>query len=87
MDTAPGGLSGRKISTMVSVLTAIYMGIFLLPPADRLTGIIAFLSFAALCLSLVTIPQLIEILSIRSGRIKETVKSETTEKTTETKTE
>ena len=87
LDTTSEGFSGRKISTMISVLTAVYMGIFLLPPADRLYGLIAFLIFASVCLGLVTIPQLIESLSIRSGKFKETVKTETTETTKEKKSD
>jgi hypothetical protein len=78
LDNSSEGYSGRKMSAMVSVLTAIWIAVKLLPKEDLLYAFYAFLGFALLCLGLVTIPQLIEFLSDKPGKIKETVKTETT---------
>lgn len=84
-----GGLSGRKLSAFAGVSTACYIGIYTLPESDRLYGIYAFLMFALLCLGLVTIPELIKVLSFKKGggTIIETTKTEKTEEKTEVKTE
>lgn len=77
-DTTPAGYSGRKLSAAAAVLTAIYISCRLLPEAARLYAVFAFLTFAAVCLGLVTIPDLIKFLSSRGGStVIESTKVET----------
>jgi len=76
----PGGWSGRKISAATGVITAVYIGVRLLPESDRIYAVYAFLMFSSVCLGLVTIPELIKFLSLRSGSMtKETKIEEKTE--------
>jgi len=82
--TTPGGFSGRKISAALSLIWACYL-------ADGLTGdarmhaVFAFLIFSAVCLGLVTIPELIKFLSTKGGFVKEETISTTTVKEEKTK--
>lgn len=82
LDTENPGFSGRKISTAVALLTAVFIACFKLPPNDRIYAIYAFLIFAAVGLSLVTIPDLIKVLNAKNGTIIETTKVETQTTTT-----
>lgn len=85
LDTTTNGFSGRKISAMIGVLTAVYIAGWLLPEKDRIYAVYAFLIFALLCLGLVTVPQLIQFLSDKKSAIIRT--TQTTETVSETKKE
>ena len=63
LDNHSVGYSGRKLSALATTLTAIYIATTLLPETDRIYGVYACFAYAAVCLGLVTIPQLIEFLS------------------------
>jgi hypothetical protein len=54
------GYSGRKLSALVGVLTAIYLTIFKIPLENQLESLMVWLSFSLLCLGIVTVQNVIE---------------------------
>lgn len=83
----PGGWSGRKLSAFVAVMVASYLTIFLLAESDRLHALYAWLTFALVCLGLVTIPELIKFLATVKGTngASNVTEKTTVEETKETK--
>lgn len=60
LDNKTDGFSGRKLSALAGVLTAIYITIHELAQTDQLHALYAWLTFALLCLGIVTVQQVIE---------------------------
>jgi hypothetical protein len=81
LDNHSLGYSGRKLSAMVGVLTGVYITIKLLPATDQLHALYAWLTFALLCLGIVTVEQIIKFKNGQTGAVTETVKTETVSET------
>jgi hypothetical protein len=77
--------SGRKLTTVTSIAVAAYVTIFLLPEGDRLHALYAWLLVALLCLSIITVQNVIELKNGNSST--KTTTTATTETTTEKKPE
>lgn len=80
LDNTPAGYSGRKLSAMAGVLTAIYITIKLLPQEAQLHALYAWLTFSLLCLGIVTVEQIIKFRTGQTGTT-ETTKTETISET------
>lgn len=80
--TSPGGLSGRKLSAAASLIWACYLA-DKLEDEERMYAVLFFLVFSAVCLGLVTIPELIKFLSSRGSYVKESTTTIKEEKTAE----
>jgi hypothetical protein len=70
------GLSGRKISAAISLLSAIFIAAKLLPPEERIYAVYALLTYSGVCLGLVTIPELITFLSGKKQEQKNPINEE-----------
>jgi len=75
--------SGRKLTGIFSVLIAAYITIFLLPEEAQLHALYAWLLVALLCLSIITVENIIMLKNGTTTTTKET--KESSETTTETK--
>lgn len=62
LNTDKQGVSGRKLSAAISVLTAVWVGVMQVPESEKIYVVWSFLTFSAVCLGLVTIPELIKFL-------------------------
>ena len=60
LDNKNDGFSGRKLSALAGILTAIYITIHELPKEAQLHALYAWLLFSLLCLGIVTVQQVIE---------------------------
>lgn len=60
-DTEKGGYSGRKLSAFVSIIIAAYFGFRFGDEKSIVELTIIWLSFALLCLGIVTIEQIIKL--------------------------
>lgn len=67
LDNHTNGLSGRKLSALAGVITAIYVTVFQLPEGAKLHAMYAWLLFSAVCLGIVTIQQIIEFKNGKSA--------------------
>lgn len=67
------GYSGRKMSALAGVLTAIYITVRLLPINDQLHALYVWLLFSLLCMGIVTIQNVIEL---KNGTSKSTTVTE-----------
>lgn len=76
LDNHSLGYSGRKISAMVGVLTGVYITARLLPSEAQLHALYAWLTFALLCLGIVTVEQIIKFKNGQAGTVTETTKTE-----------
>ena len=61
LDNHTLGYSGRKLSALAGVITAIYITVHLLPMDAQLHALYVWLLFALLCLGIVTIQNVIEL--------------------------
>jgi hypothetical protein len=59
-----GNYSARKLSAFVAVVTAIYITARLIPATAQIDALYAWLIFAAVCMGIVTVEQ---IVNLRSG--------------------
>ena len=69
LDNHTLGYSGRKLSALSGVITAIYITVKLLPIDAQLHALYVWLLFALLCLGIVTIQNVIEL---KNGKDKPT---------------
>lgn len=60
LDTKTEGFSGRKLSALAAIITGIYITIYELPKDAQIHALYAWLTFALLCLGIVTVQQVIE---------------------------
>jgi len=63
-----GNYSARKLSAFVAVATSIYITARLIPAAAQIDALYAWLIFAAVCMGIVTVEQ---IVNLRSNTITE----------------
>lgn len=61
LDTTNLGFSGRKLTALFSILMGAYVTIYKLRPEDNLTALIIWVLVALLCLSIVTVQNIIEL--------------------------
>ena len=54
------GFSGRKLSSLVGVITGVYLTIFKIPLENQLESLMVWLGFSLLCLGIVTVQNIIE---------------------------
>lgn len=86
LDKTSEGYSIRKELAVAATVAFIYMACNKLPESDRIYAVYSLEIFAAVCIGLVTIPELIKFISLKGGSI-EVTKTEKTETVTETKNE
>lgn len=67
LDNHSLGYSGRKLSALAGVLTAIYITAHELPKEAQLHALYAWLLFALLCLGIVTVEQIIKFKNENNG--------------------
>jgi len=60
LDTTPGGLSGRKLTALYSVIVAAFVT-YTLPADAKLYALYSWQALALLCLGIVTVEQIIKI--------------------------
>lgn len=58
-----GNYSARKLSAFVAVATAIYITARLIPEAAQIDALYAWLIFAAVCMGIVTVEQIVNLRS------------------------
>lgn len=76
------GFSFRKCGAAFAIYTAGKISLSIQDQTMKFYVCCAWMVFAAVCIGLVTIPQLIQFLSDKKGTITETVKTETVNETT-----
>lgn len=54
------GFSGRKLSSLVGVITGVYLTIFKIPLENQLDALMVWLAFSLLCLGIVTVQNIID---------------------------
>lgn len=79
LDNHSQGFSGRKISAAIAVLTCVVISLLYTEPANAVHMVMVWLCFAAICLGIVTIEQVIKL---KNGGTSTTTSTETI--TTET---
>lgn len=67
LDKTGEGYSIRKELAVIAVISAVYIACNKLPEADRIYAVYSLEVFAATCIGLVTIPELIKFLSLKRG--------------------
>ncbi len=60
LDNKTEGFSGRKLSALAAIITGIYITMHELPKDAQIHALYAWLTFALLCLGIVTVQQVIE---------------------------
>ena len=58
-----GNYSARKLSAFVAVATSIYITARLIPEASQIDALYAWLIFAAVCMGIVTVEQIVNLRS------------------------
>lgn len=65
-----GRYSARKLSAFVAVATSIYITVKLIPESAQIDALYAWLIFAAVCMGIVTVEQIINLKNPQTRRVE-----------------